>query len=298
MAVPKKVVGKKVLQKPTKKVGPKKKSAAKEVKRVRVTLPTKRSKPSRLIGDYTWLIYGEKKIGKTSLVSHFPNCFHLMFEPGGRALSIFQRAIPDWEYFQEYVKLLEKGDHDFRTVCVDTGQMSYDLAFEYACRVYGFQYPSESDYGKDWNKVKRTFQDPHRLLLSLGLGYVVIAHIVEKKIEPRNGPKFDAICPDLSGRAEKFYTGIIDNIAYYHYRGNKRFLQIRGDDYVQAGTRCEENFLTPKGEPVCMIPMGNSSKEAYQNLMKAFNNKQSETYRPAEVKKGVKKTAVKKKVKK
>ena len=58
-----------------------------------LTLPTEKSKPSSRLGDYTWLIYGAKKIGKTSLVAQFPETLILSFEPGTKALEVFQTRI-------------------------------------------------------------------------------------------------------------------------------------------------------------------------------------------------------------
>ena len=55
-------------------------------------------------------------------------------------------------------------------------------------------------------------------------------------------------------------------------------MQLRGDETIYAGTAPANNFLTPAGEPVFAIPMGKSSKEAYRNIINAFNNKQTRTY--------------------
>jgi hypothetical protein len=53
---------------------------------------------------------------------------------------------------------------------------------------------------------------------------------------------------------------------------------LRGDQVVYAGCANEENFLTPDGESIWMIPLGNSAEEGYRNFMNAFNNKQIKTY--------------------
>lgn len=237
-------------------------------------LPTEKSVRSTDMGNYTWLIYGDKKIGKTSLVSHFPDCFCLMFEPGGKSLEIYQKPITDWEHFLGYLELLETTEHPFKTVAIDTGSLAHDKCLEYVCKLNGIQHPGgQDDYGASWNKVKQEFKRVHIQLMSLNLGLVVVAHATEKKIEKMRGEKYDVIVPEMSKQAFDYYTGTIDNICYYHYAGEDRVLTIRGDDFITAGTRCEKNFYDPEGNPIKKIDMGKSSAEAYENLQNAFHNK-------------------------
>ncbi len=43
-------------------------------------LPTQRSQIAESLEDYSMLIYGQKKIGKTTLLAEFLEAFFLMFE--------------------------------------------------------------------------------------------------------------------------------------------------------------------------------------------------------------------------
>jgi len=266
-----------------------------------VALPTERSAPSKDLQDYTWLIYGEKKIGKTSLVSHFPDVLFTMFEPGGKALKIFQtETLTDWGKFLAYVKKLKNDKHNFKTLCIDPGNQAYDRCLDYIVKnKLGGMHPGKiKDYGASWKAVSSEFQRVHSDIASTGMGFLVLAHAKTADVETRTGETFSKVMPVLSGSTEEFYAGIIDNIAYYHYVGKDRYLQIRGDDFIQAGTRCEENFLTIDGEPIVRIPMGGSSKEAFKNLTKAFANKQTDSYADVLVRtapSGVKRKAPKKK---
>lgn len=283
---------------PVKKVSKKKSKTVGTAVEVDLSLPKEKSVPSSHIGDYTWLIYGEKKIGKSSLTAEFDQNFCMMFEPGGKALTAYQRPVPVWEHARKYIDLLIKeGQGNFRSVSVDTGQLAYDRCLEYVCKINGMQHPGgQNDYGLSWNKVKSEFEKQHTRLLSAGFGLIVVAHAKALKLETRSGFTYDVLRPAISGQAADYYTGVIDNIAFYHFEGGERFLQIRGDDYVTAGTRCQGNFLTTDGEPVCRIPMGNSAKEAYENLIKAFENKQKDPFIPTYLTK--RKTALKRTTKK
>lgn len=252
-------------------------------KGMNLILPVMKSVRATTFEEYTTLIHGEKKIGKSTLASYFKNSLMMFFEPGSKALEVFSVAIPDWEYFTGYISLLEKREHNYKNVVIDTGDICYKRCFEYVCYQRHVKHPSDAnDYGATWKFIEQEFERAHSRLMNMGMGLIVIAHSQEKEFKDRNGEKFERIVPVLSKQADEYYAGVLDNIFYYDYQEKKRFLTIRGDSGVVAGTRCEKNFLTPSGERIEYIPMGKSAKEAYQNLVKAFNNEQVKTYKEEE----------------
>lgn len=236
------------------------------------SLPTERSEPSAKIQDYTILLFGEKKIGKTDLTAQFPETFHLMTEPGGKAQAIFQRPVNSWRDFQGYVKLLEK-DRRFRTVTVDTADYLYGFCMNYTMQKMGIEHPSEEAYGKGWSAVRDEFTLWNRRLMGTGKGIIYISHATEKEIKMRGGEKYDRISPTMAGQARDILEGVVDIWAYYGYDGSRRILTIQGSDHIGAGHRLKANFRTPKGTPLVEIDMGSSAEEGYANLIAAFNNK-------------------------
>lgn len=265
--------------------GKKKLLAQKKTSTSTLTLPTELSTPPTEIGAYTMLIYGMKKIGKTSLVAQFPRTFCEMFEPGGKSLKIFQRPVVQFEDHLAYLDLLESGNHDFLSVLEDTGKVFYDRCQEYVCRREGVDHPQDLPYGKGWNMVRKEMEESFSRLLNLNMGVFINCHEQIKDIESHDGEVYSRIMPDLSKQAMNHFAAIIDTIAYYHYEGDKRVLTIQGNELIEAGTRCEYNFFTTKGERVVNIPMGNSPQEAYANLIKAFNNQQTTTGKEVRLKK-------------
>lgn len=243
-----------------------------------LSLPTERSKASTDLEDYSFLIYGEKKIGKTSLAARFQDAFHLFFEPGGKAQELYERAVTSWADFLGYIDLLMNDEHEFKTVVIDTGSIAYDLCLDYVVTKEGIKHPGDmDDYGASWSKVKKEFKKAHNLLMSK-FAVVVIAHGGMKEIETRTGRKFDKIVPQMSKQCMEYYTATMDVIALYNYIGGDRYITIEGNDYEEAGIRLEKNFRTPDGDKIHRIPAGDSADEAYENLVKAFNNKQKKTY--------------------
>lgn len=282
----------------------KKSKLALKKKKVSVTLPTKRSKRSNDIRDYSWLIHGEKKIGKTTLLAEEEDAFFLEWDPEQKALSILQRQIPDWAHFKAYIDELEKaaakGTLSYKTCVVDGSDIMYRACFKWCCIKMAINHPNEeNDYGQSWDFIREEFSSEIlRLMRIPGLATRFICHSAWKEREARGGEKFEKLSPILKSQAEETLIGLVDIWAAYLYDGKKRVLVVRGDEQTGAGHRADHRMLTPDGRMVEEIPMGRSAKEAYANLLNAWDNNQTFTVleeRDAAKKKKKKKGGKKKK---
>ncbi len=236
-------------------------------------LPAEASTPSDALQDYSILIYGDKKIGKTTLCSMFPGAYFMMTEPGGRALRIYQSNIPDWRTAKDALRALEKNPGKFRTVVVDTVDLLYQRCFEHVAKVEGWDHPSEEAWGKGWTALRKEFSGYITRLLSLDMGVILTSHSVEREIKQRNGLKYDRIQPTMPGMARDFVEAMVDIWMYYTYEDRDRILLLQGDDHVAAGHRLQDHFRTPDGVGyVRAVPMGASPSEGFDNLMQAFRN--------------------------
>lgn len=242
-----------------------------------LTLPDKPSIPSNDIKGYSYLIYGEEKIGKTSFVNQF-GAFIFAFEKGPSRLSVLtSKVLTSWEMAQHYLKLNEEQPGKYPFYCLDTGHAGYDRCLEYICRRDGIKHPGKvKDYGASWKEILIEFTQFHSRLANLG-GFLVISHERTREREGEYG-KFDRIEPAFSESTEMFYKAIIDLVGYFHKKDGKRYLQIESNSLVHCGNGIDGKFLTVNGERIHNIPMGNSPKEGYDNFIKAFNNQQKETF--------------------
>lgn len=259
----------------------KKKKKAKEDP---ISLPSV-NEPSENLQDYLLLIYGVKKVGKSTLLSHFPDTLFFMFEPGGKSLPV--RQVPDlnrneppltWPRFLRYIDKVAEWD-EVSQVVVDTIDRCYRCCFDYMCRsvLYVDHPQDEKDFGKTWGQIAEEFEKRLDYLNSIGKGVAYTSHSHIREVETRSGGKFDQIVPTMPGQAFKYMQAIIDLNAFYGFEGEHRELVIQGDDYVWAGCGLQEegkHFCTTKGRQVISIPMGSSSQEAFNNLIKAFDNEQ------------------------
>lgn len=254
--------------------------------KVEVTLPTEKSSPSDDLSDYSMLLYGSKKIGKTSLAAQFPDALFLALEPGTKALRVFSTPVPSWDHADAIVEALEKpgGCDRYKTIVVDTVDILYTHAFEHICKKQMINHPQEeNDYGATWGEIRKLFRSLVVRILNLPAGSIFISHDTEKEVTLRNGDIVDRVQPTMSKQAIEEVEGIVDIIGNYGYEGSSRVLRIDGRQEVVAGCRLEERFVRKGGNPstpgdrVVRIPMGRTSAEAYSNFIKAFNNEQIET---------------------
>jgi AAA domain len=237
------------------------------------TLPTEVSQVGKSLADFTILIYGDRGIGKTTVAREFPNPYFLMFEPGARGIAVRKTDVRSWEQFKDIVDLLEQTPDYCDTLVVDTGYMAYERCFAWCLEDMGVTDPKDKSFGTVWKFIEKEFRNQMIRLEDLGIGLVVIAHSEIKEITDKLGSKYDKLTIQLSGQAFKYFAGCMNNVWYYHYlQGGKRFLQIRGDEFIEAKTQCEGHFEYANGNPIRTIEMGTSSKQSYANLVAAFNN--------------------------
>lgn len=240
--------------------------------------------PPSNLSDYTILIYGEKGIGKTSLLSQFPDSLVFMFEPRRRNLEISQvwqnqdKTGPlDWETFEIATKeLLEQGPDDsgFRTLAVDSLDRAYRRCLEAVCAEAGISHPQEAnDYGKTWEKIKDRFETTLASLIHAGYGLTLTSHGKVHRREPPLGDPFDQQGLTASSSAKDVADVLCDFVVYYGYHGNSRTFTVRGNQAVYASCGVAKRFLDPDGNKLQTIDAGESPEEAYQNLVDGFNNK-------------------------
>jgi hypothetical protein len=238
------------------------------------TLPEALSEPSDALQDYSILLYGDKKIGKTTLCSMFPGAYFLMTEPGGRALRVYQTPVNDWLVAKQALRALETNPGKFRTVVVDTVDMLYQHCFTHVSKVEGWDHPSEEAWGKGWAALRKEFSGYITRLLALDMGVILTSHSQEREIKRRDGSKYDRIQPTMSGMARDMVEAMVDIWMYYTYDGSDRILLLQGDDHVAAGHRLQEHFRTPDGAGyVRAVDMGTAPEVGFENIMAAFDNR-------------------------
>ena len=234
-------------------------------------LPIEKSVPKTKIGDFIVLLFGEKKIGKTMLSAQFPNAFHMMFEPGGKSLEIYQSEFTDWGTFKKAVTKI-RSDKRFDTIVIDTVDLAFKSAERYACAKLAIDDPADEEWGKGWRAIRKEFEQQIHRLLSAGKGVIFISHAMEREIKTRHGSSNHRVVSTMPRQAAEIIEGVVDIWSCFTYDGDKRVLVIGGNEDISAGHRLDGRFKW-KGESIRRISMGNSAEEGYGNFVEAFNNK-------------------------
>lgn len=261
---------------PTPKVTPKKPPTLAET----LSLPTEPSVISDDLNDYSFLIHGEKKIGKTTLATAEPGVLVLSFDPLRPGLEIMQVHCPDWAHLKTYVSKLEaaaKGKFPYKRLVLDRVDLAYIACTKWVCKERGIDHPSDEGYARAWHALRDEFLSVILRLLRLPCGTWFICHSEWKEQKSKTGVTTFKLVPDLAGRAEEILNGLVDGWFAYDYEGPKRILYLLGDATIGAGHALDTHFLTPEGERVREVEMGSSPKEAWQAFLAAFNNKQRHT---------------------
>jgi hypothetical protein len=244
------------------------------------TLPTKMTVPSTDLRDYSMLLSGEKKIGKTTLMSMFPDTFVMLAEPGGKSLRMYAAPVTSWKAAVGYLTALEADDAAaeprFKYVGVDTIDRLAAMCEKAVCKRLGIDHPSEEEWGKGWGAVKDEFTTFMNRLLALNKGIVLTSHAAEKDFK-KGQNTITRVVTTLPKWAAEIIEGLVDMWFHYAYDDEARVLTIRGDENIAAGHRLQHNFQTPDGGEVRTINMGPNKEAGYRNLLDAFAN----TYAPS-----------------
>jgi hypothetical protein len=247
----------------------------KKVKEVDDTPAFKISKalsvPVDNLAGYIILLFGEKKIGKTTLAAQMGKNYIARFEEGTKALRVYGDTIGSWRDAKSMAKQMLK-DTFYDTVTVDTIEKMHAMCDRWVCQKLAIGHLSEADWGQGYQMVRQEIAEFIDTLAKSGKGVVLISHADVREITARDGNKYDRLTASAPKISAEVCEALVDVWAYYGYEGRRRVLQILGDDHVAAGHRLDGRFRTPDGRPLRLIDMGKTPQQGYKNLLAAFAN--------------------------
>lgn len=181
-----------------------------------MTLPTEKSKPKSALADYTTLIHGMPKIGKSTFCAQAPDVLFLPFEAGLGALSVYQTdLIESWSQFGIILNEIKNEGQKYKTLVVDTIEQAYELCLEYVSKKNGISHPGRAkDFGASWKDVSCEFARVLNKLASLPQGLFLISHSKQVEINTPDRPIFRSV-PDLSEGARKRLGQMVDTTLYF-----------------------------------------------------------------------------------
>jgi hypothetical protein len=203
-------------------------------------LPKAATKPKTNFNEYTTLIYGAPKAGKSTLASQFDSPLFIATEAGLNALETYNVAVDNWETFIVTCAEIAKGDHQFKTIVIDTIDNLFKHCSSYICKKQNIQHESELDWGKGWKLVKDEF---FRAIIKLSLlkyGLVLVSHAEATEIKTRTGTITKWV-PTMSKQAKEVILPMCDFIFFATIEqtpeGIKRMLKTKPSENWEGGDR-------------------------------------------------------------
>ncbi len=209
------------------------------------SLPIIRTRPHLTIDKIRLLIYGQPKIGKTTLCSGFPDVLILATEKGYEAHNVYVKDIVSWEQFKDITLNIVEGKHNFKTIAVDTIDLLFKLCTEYICDDLGIAHVSDEDWGKGYSMVNTEFEKWLNKLFLTDYGIIMISHTQLKELTTFNG-KSSKIMPSLPNQARKVIIPKVSVIGLLKMKTfkteenqftEKRVLSFKQSSIEEAGDR-------------------------------------------------------------
>jgi len=229
--------------------------------------------------DFTAILYGPPKIGKSTTAALFPDVYFLPTEPGYKSLEVRKTYIPNWITFIEFVKMMESKPKLVKTVSmwvVDTADNLAKSCMLYTCGRSGTAHPSDEEWGKGWEAFGDEFAHWVGRLTALNAGALFICHEQDREVVSRS-MKITKSTPSLPKTCYHFLNNLCDIILHMSY---VRAVDRKRLDIEPGITRCV--FTKPTedmdaGDRSARLPSVipfKTEEELVRRIMKCYRNKE------------------------
>ena len=244
---------------------------------------------SRDLKGKSFLIYGDRKVGKTTFGSKFPDALIFGFEKGWDELDgVMAYPLFSWKQALDLkksiiaeadeVKAGKKEKTTFQTIIIDTVDIAYDFCESFIVAKEGVDYLDETEAKRGYRATSREFDKFFQEIVKAGYTLICISHSTTKQIK-ENGQKYDKTIPTIPDRGFLVVSRLVDLCGYATFEEDpenpevpKRILIMRGSKNLEAGAR---NKYLPKK----ILFSYDSLKNAYSNAIDKMkeDNKDSVT---------------------
>jgi hypothetical protein len=176
-------------------------------------LPTTKTPPRPELADLSLLLYSQPKFGKSTWCSQAEGALFLATEAGLNHLETYQIPIATWDDLLNACAEIARGEHQFRTIVIDTVDNAFRLCTEYVCNQLGIRHESELPFGRAYGQISNEFTRVLTKLSMLPYGLYLVSHAKQETVETRTGNIIRTV-PTLPDKARKIVLGLVDLILY------------------------------------------------------------------------------------
>jgi hypothetical protein len=227
-------------------------------------LPTTKTPPKQELADLTVLVYGRPKAGKSSFCAQADKALFLATEAGLNHLDTYQVPIDSWDDLLNACAEIAQGNHEFRTIILDTVDNAYRLCSEYVCKKHRIDHESDLGYGKGYALIANEFTRVLTKLSLLPYGLYIVSHAQDIEIETRTG-KYNRTVPTLPEKARKVVLGLVDLILFVDF---EPYVDEDGDTQYRRVIRTKPTTTYEAGDRTGRLP--ETLPLDYQAFIEAF----------------------------
>ena len=167
------------------------------------------------------ILYGDWKIGKTSLVASMPfDVYFIAAEKGQSKVAFYGENAPDWTTFQSLVAEV-KTSTKFKMICIDTIDALWYLYLNHFNKVNNVTWEGDLKWGKGSALLVRGFIQEFMALQHSGKGFFLLAHEKETIDAEGNGRIIPNLPQDKENRIRDAICGMCDYIIYMRMESMK-----------------------------------------------------------------------------
>lgn len=225
------------------------------------TLAELRPARAGLMGQ-RWLLYGPPKIGKSTFAASAPgNPLFLDCEDGTGFFDAYSMPITSWPKAMETIRLIAAGDHDHKTIVIDTVDRFVAMASDYvlaelnASSKTPLAHISDAGFGKGYARLAQMLDAALHQLAGHGRLILFLSH---ESIEKKDGATQPMVVKPSTSRSNQV-LGFCDVIGHVELaEDGERRIRFRSAAGIVAGAR-------GKGDAPLLPPVLPMSWDAISN---------------------------------
>ena len=227
-------------------------------------LPDKPTPPKRELWEHSLSIFGPAKRGKTRLGSKVPKSVFLSTEPGQNAIECYKVTIDSWSTFLSACNELARGDHDFRSIIIDSIDGAWQLCSQHICERNRVACEADLPYGRGYALVLTEFQRVLNRLAQLNYGLVLLGQSELEEVKTPTG-SYHRNVPCLKDKARRFVSGLVD---FLFFADLETLPGPDGKPVLQPVLRTKASLLWDSGDRTGLLPP--TIPMSYPALVAAF----------------------------